>query len=466
MKERIFRILNLKVSESKYVFDLLGIQLFIGIANSFINIVSLTLFIHYFSAKSIAWAFVAVALVLTVLTLGYEKLEKQLSPLHLLRWVIVGSCCVLAAFWLGLLTLDKSVMIFSLLVLSTLFYMVTGYAYWGLVSLLFNIRESRRVFSIVGSGDIPAKLIGYSFAPLLVPLIGLENLLLFSLLSFIVGLILLNHLIHKKRWERILHRAHVKHHHPVHNDKKDSLIGFFFQHKLIFIISLLSLLSYNVFNLIDFTFVTQIKAKVQSISTLSTYIAVFFAVGRLVAFVLKIVFTSRVIERLGVVNCLLITPIVLAASSAFIIFFSTTGNILYIVGLMAMVTEVLRSAMQEPVFFILFQPLNEHLRLRGHIIAKGYMLAPSLFIVGASLVLIQYFNIEISINLTINILLANLIIWVGIIYFIRGAYFKALHQSIARGVLQVMCLKLKIRPPLPFYWKKLQTARQLKEFMH
>ena len=354
MKERLFSLLNLKVSESKYVFDLLTIQLFIGIANSFINIVSFTLFIHYFSVNSIAYAYIAIALVLSFLNLGYEKLEKKLSPLHLLRWIIVCSSAVLLIFWTGFLTIDKSVMIFSLLVLGTLFYMVTGYAYWGLVSLLFNVRESRRVFSIVGSGDIPAKLIGYASAPLLIPIIGLENLLLVSVAALILGFLQLDKLIHRKRWERISHRSHSAHHKGDTTHTSESVFSFFFKHKLIFTISLLSLLSYNVFNLIDYTFVTQIKAKVQNLSSLATYIAIFFAAGRLIALFLKLVFTSRVIERLGVISCLLITPVTLALFSSLFIFFSEGTSVLYIFGIMAMLTEVLRSAMQEPVFFILF----------------------------------------------------------------------------------------------------------------
>lgn len=443
MKERLFRLLNLKVSESKYVFDLLSIQLFIGIANSFINIVSFTFFIHYFSVSSIAYAYMAIALVLSFLNLGYEKLEKRLSPLHLLRWIIVCSSMVLLVFWTGFLTVDKGFMIFALLVLGTLFYMVTGYAYWGLVSLLFNVRESRRVFSIVGSGDIPAKLIGYASAPLLISVIGLQNLLLVSIASLVVGFLLLNKLIHKKRWERISQRSH--HHHEkeqIGHENRDSIFSFFFKHKLIFTISLLSLLSYNVFNLIDYTFVTQIKAKVKDLSSLATYIAIFFAAGRLVALFMKLVFTSRLIERLGVISCLLITPIALALFSSLFIFFNEGISVLYIFGVMAMLTEVLRSAMQEPVFFILFQPLNEHHRLRGHIIAKGYMLAPSLFIVGASLVLMQQLGIELTINFTIVVLLLNLIIWTGIIIYIKKAYARALHQSIARGIYSGETIKI------------------------
>lgn len=431
------RLLNIKLSESKYVFDLLSIQLFMGIANSFINIVSFTFFIHHFSVSSISYAYLVIACVLLLLNLGYEKLEKKLSPLHLLRAVIVISAIVLLFLWTGLLMWDKNTMIFLLLVWGTLFYMLTGYAYWGIASLLFNIRESKRVFAIVGSGDIPAKLIGYVSAPLLIPIMGLENLLLLSVISLGVGFVLLTRLIHKKRWEGIGRKLHsVNHHsHPHAHKPSGALFSFFFKHKLIFTISVLSLLSYNVFNLIDYTFVTQIKARVQDLSILATYIAIFFAAGRLVTLIFKLIFSSRVIERMGIIYCLLITPIALAIFCVlFELFFDGGNYTLYIFGLMAMFTEVLRSAMQEPVFFILFQPLNEHQRLKGHIIAKGYMLAPSLFIVGASLLIAQEIGFQVTIGFTVFALIFNLAIWVAIIFYIKKAYAKALHSSIARGV--------------------------------
>jgi hypothetical protein len=438
MKQKLYNVLNIKASESKYVFDLLSIQLAIGVANALINIVSFTYFIHHFGVSSISYAYLMVAAFLLLLNIGYEKLEQRLSPLHLLRAVIAISGVVLLLFWFGLLTWDKSTMIFSLLVWTTLFYMVTGYAYWGLVSLLFNIRESKRVFAIVGSGDIPAKLIGYVSAPLLIPILGLDNLLLLAIGSLGVGFFLLNRLIHRKRWQRIEDRVHhvfVHHNRTHHAGGHHTFLDFFLKNKLIFFISLLSLLSYNVFNLIDYTFITQIKARIQNLSELATYVSIFFAVGRIVTLILKLIFTSRMIERLGIITCLSITPITLAVFCVLFVLFDHSNYTLYEFGAMAMLAEVLRSAMQEPVFFILFQPLSEHSRLKGHIIAKGYMLAPSLFIVGASLLVAEKFGLHLSIPVIVKVLLLNLIIWSVLIYFIRKAYSTTLHQSIARGVL-------------------------------
>ena len=435
MKERLYRTLNIKFSESSQVFDLLTVQFFIGLANALVNIIAYTLFIYNFPINTLPLVYVVIAVVLLILNFIYEKLEHLFSPLQLLRYVIGFAITLLIALWIGLANGNQNVFIFILIVSSVLIYMVTGYAFWGLVSLLFNVRESRRVFSIVGSGDIPAKLIGYIAAPLLIPVVGLNNLVWLAILSLITGLLLFSKFIRKKSWDGIKNKSHGEQHHIETVTTKHDFISFFFKNKLIFAISLLSLLSYNVFVLIDYTFISQVKLRFENISELAAYIAVFFAFGRLIALFFKLIFTSRVIERVGVISSLFITPVALFL---FCLLFFNYGNdsssTLFIFGLMAMLTEVLRSTIQEPVFFILFQPLKENLRLKGHMISKGYMYPPSLIIVGLSLLFMYKTDTPITILLAIKVIIINLCIWAAIIYFIRRSYLNTIHASIKKGI--------------------------------
>jgi hypothetical protein len=435
MKQKLPHILNIKVSESGQVFDLLVVQFFIGLANALVNIVAFTLFIYNISIQFLPLAYMVIAGLLILLNIIYEKIEHRFSPLQMLKIVIAASAILLIPVWFGLSFGNKNDFIFILLVWSILIYMATGYAFWGLVSLLFNIRESKRVFSVAGAGDIPAKFIGYLAAPVLIHFLGVINLIWFSVISLVAGYLLFTKMTQKKSWDKIRARSHVhKHQESVKQQKRD-LIGFFFKARLIFFISILSLLSYNVFNLVDYTFLSQVKLRYESLASLAAFIAIFFAMGRLIAIVLKLLFTSRVIERLGIVSCLFITPIFLCgACLVFFLFGPKTNYNVYIFGMMALLTEVLRLTIQEPVFFILFQPLKEHLRLKGHMISKGYMLPPSLLIVGLTLFLMNKWGIPITILLTVKILLLNLVVWGIIIFFIGQSYRKTIHNSIKKGI--------------------------------
>ncbi|HPH85810.1 MAG TPA: MFS transporter [Ferruginibacter sp.] len=435
MKERVYRILNIKFSESSQVFDLLTVQFFIGLANALVNIIAFTLFIYNFPIHSLPVVYLVIAGLLILLNIFYEWLEHRFSPLALLKYIIVFAAGLLVLLWWGVSFWDKNTFIFILLVASVLIYMITGYAFWGLVSLLFNVRESRRVFSIVGSGDIPAKLIGYIAGPLLIPFVGINNLLWLAVISLVTGFFLFSRFIRKKSWDSLKMKSHDHAHHEHHIGKRQGLVSFFFKNKLIFAISLLSVLSYNVFVLIDFTFISQVKLRFENISDLAAYIAIFFAFGRLIALTFKLIFTSRVIERLGVVSSLFITPVALFLFCLLFFLFRDHSNYnLFIFGLMAMLTEVLRSTMQEPVFFILFQPLKENLRLKGHIISKGYMYPPSLIIVGLSLLFCYNTGIELTIHLAIKVVLINLCIWAAIIFLIRRTYLNTVHASIQKGI--------------------------------
>ena len=434
MKERLYKILNIKHSESNQVFDLLTVQFFIGLANALVSVTALTLFVHFHSIHDLPWVYLLIAGLLIFINFIYEKLEHKFSPLQLLKYVIGFGAVLLVILWAGLSFGNEHDFIFILLVASVLIYMVTSYAFWGLVSLLFNVRESRRVFSIVGSGDIPAKLIGYIITPILIPFVGPSNLIWLAILSFCTGFILFGRFIKKKSWETIKNKPHIEHHHEKHN-KKQGLVAFFFKHKLIFAISLLSIISYNVFVLVDYTFISQVKLKFENITDLAAYISIFFAFGRVIALAFKLIFTSRVIEKLGVIYCLFITPIVLFL---FCLVFFINGDQshynLFIFGLMAMITEVLRSTMQEPVFLILFQPLKENLRLKGHIISKGYMYPPSLIIVGLSLLFLTSIKTEVTILLAIKVVIFNLSIWAAIIFLLRRTYLNTIHASIKKGI--------------------------------
>jgi ATP:ADP antiporter, AAA family len=436
MKERLYRILNIKFSESSQVFDLLTVQFFLGLANAFLNIVAFTLFVYNFPIHTLPVVYLCTAVLLFLCNIAYEKIEHKLAPPQLLKFIVAISALLLIVLWLGLTFGNTNNFIFILLLSNTLVYMIISFAFWGLVSLLFNVRESRRVFSIVGSGDIPAKLIGYLVTPLLIPIFGLNNMIWVAILFLLIGVGLFNKIIKKKRWENIRNAVHATDHHEVLTAKKNDALSFFFKDKLIFTISLLSLLSYNVFILIDYTFISQVKIRFENISDLAIYIATFFALGRIIALVFKLIFTSRVIERLGIIYCLFITPFALLLFCVLFLWFGNRADYgVFIFGAMALFSEVLRSTMQEPVFFILFQPLKEQLRLKGHIISKGYMYPPSLIIVGLSLLFLYSTDSPITILFIVKVILFNLFIWAVIIFFIQKAYFKTLHTSIKKGII-------------------------------
>jgi hypothetical protein len=80
MKARILNILNIKPSESDYIFDLLRVQLFIGIANSFVNVVAISLFIDNFNMGQLPEVYLISALFLLILNVCLRVHGEKIPP--------------------------------------------------------------------------------------------------------------------------------------------------------------------------------------------------------------------------------------------------------------------------------------------------------------------------------------------------------------------------------------------------
>lgn len=474
MFQRIMSLLNVKLSEAGLVKRLFLVQFSLGIATAFLYVGSLTLFLTSFEKVKqldkisllLPKAFILAAILVTLFNLAYSYIEKHYSPVKVLQLVTVFSGASVLIFWLGIVATDSWLLPFVLAAWNVVIYILVGTAFWGLASLLFNVRESRRLFSIVGAGDIPAKMLGYLAVTVLVPFIGAANLLWISIAAFAGSLWLI-----KNFGDQISYTAideHVEHHHTTQskNNSFSRIIERLFQNRLIFSASLMAVLASIVFSFVDFTFLSQIKIEFKHEHEIGTFVAIFFAAGRILAILVKLLLSSRVITKLGMANALLITPLILLLIDGIVVF-SLTGEQahLYVFGLMVLLMEILRSTVQDPVFLVLFQPLNPHDRLKGHIIAKGYTLPVALLIVGSFLIVYQSHYQQISISLISKIILVFLLLWAATIYLIKSDYMQTLIQSLKKGYFTGHELFLNDQAVTDLLLQKAQSSKPL-EVIH
>ncbi|HEY9364585.1 MAG TPA: hypothetical protein VIQ00_15070, partial [Chitinophagaceae bacterium] len=439
------------------------VQFFLGIATAFLFTSSLAMFLSTYEINRLPQVFIASAFVILIFNAIYAKFEEKYSSTKLLRIITIFSAVTTLALWIALQYFPSYWLSFFLSVWYMLLYMLVGYAFWGMAAILFNVRESKRLFSILGAGDIPAKMLGYFSVTALVPFVGLNNLLWVSILAFLGVFILI------KKYETQGLTANITGDHEEQKQFEDvqhfNPINFIkrnFKNRLISFIAILSFLSFTAFAFIDFTFLSDIKVKFHNEKEVATFIAIFFASGRILAIIIKLLFSSRMIARIGLTNALLTTPVILLLIDIFII---QSGNNfsyhLYFFGVMVLLTEILRSTLLDPVFFILFQPLKVHDRLKGHLIAKGYMMPFALIAAGGFLTwyIFQYGPIPIS--TVARILIVFLIVWIFSVFLIKKEYLKTLVTSLKKGyftgaelflndekIISLLALKTKSNNPV------------------
>jgi AAA family ATP:ADP antiporter len=460
MLKRILLLLNIKPSEANLVKDLFFVQFALGVATAFLYTASLTLFLSAFSINNLPKVFIVSAMLILMFNKAYAYFEKKYEASGLLQLVVVFSMVSTVIFWVFLKLYSHHWLILLLAAWNALVYMLIGYAFWGMSALLFNVRESKRVFSIVGSGDIPAKMLGYLFVSVLVHFTDIINLLWIPVASLFCCYFLI-----KKLQKRVHLHGHAAHATPLNEHTTDQgsvgrMIVRMFHSKLVLLISLVSLIAYIIFLFVDFTFLSEIKVKYHHQEELASFIAVFFAGGRVFAILIKVLLSSRMISRIGLLNSLMITPLLLLVINGIVIFSNGPADAhLYIFGCMVLLIEVLRSSVQEPVFFILFQPLKPHDRLRGHLIAKGYTFPVALLAVGIFLLFYLQNNPDISIVFLSKAMFTFLILWIGVVFLIRHQYIDTLIASLKRGIFTGSELFLNDEEVFTLLIKKAESSK-------
>ncbi len=431
MKEYLLKTLNIRSNEAAHVYTLLKIKFVLGLATSFLVVGSMTLFLSTNSPHQLPSIYLLVALLLLPINYIYNYLDHHYKPVSVLL-IITAFCSISTAILLATnYILKDSDLAFLITAWNVILYMLVGYAFWGLSSTIFNVRESRRLFAIIGAGDIPSKLLGYLASSLIIPIIGAFYFLEISVILFAFCYAYFIYI------KSEIPKSEIHEVHAVLEEKHKNFLLDIFGNKLILYISLLSFIAYLVYLFIDYTFLSEIKERFHSEKDLATFISLFFAGGRILAFIFKMIFSSRVISNLGLSKSLMLTPAISFFMCLSILSLYGLGEnphaFLYLFGLMAIVSEILRSVIQEPVFFILFQPLSIHTRLKGHLVAKGYIFPIALLLSGVFLKLILKDDSPLSIPFIVAVIIIHLVLWMMVIPLIRREYFSAVSRSIQSG---------------------------------
>ncbi|WP_139252326.1 cyclic nucleotide-binding domain-containing protein [Hymenobacter psychrotolerans] len=244
-----------------------------------------------------------------------------------------------------------------------LIYLLTSLEFWGMSAVVFNVRQSRRLFSIISAGDMPAKALG----ALLAVFVHLHYDLYFLLLSafglYVLALSVQRSAFGAKALEaRPLPPGRAGH--PPQGHRLVLLMG-------------LSLTAIAVVGAgVEYLFFVNVKQKLQTQGSMLYYVGSVLALTYMLATVFKLLVARHGLDRLGLRWALAVLPLAALAGIGLYGVLSTAGvgpmgQMAYFCGLY-LGLEVLRRAVFEPVFLVLFQPLPRAGRLRGHTWVKSF----------------------------------------------------------------------------------------------
>lgn len=373
------KLLNVRASEWKVVTKLFWLQFFQGTGIAFFFTASLFSFLKKFPASELAMILVVSSPLLFLTGWIFSKLEHRLSLTRLGVATILAMTASILFFYAGSQFITNKWFYYLLLAWYYVLYLASNLGFWAITSTLYNVRQSKRLFSVISAGDIPAKFIGYTIAYFFVKTVGPINMLWPAMLFMIGSLPFLFRL--SSMGVVVQHQHHPLSDHTagevITSNRFISMIKKFTLNTLIRRVAILTFLISCCLAILNYAFYTEVKEGYHNDKSLSNFILLFLAGSQIAALLVKLIFTSRITASLGIKKSLLITPLVLLTLLLLIIsaeFYWGGGKLVaYAFGVAAISVEVLRTAINNPVFLSVMQPLSLAERSKAHAIVKGIM---------------------------------------------------------------------------------------------
>ncbi len=440
LSKLILNVLEIRPGE-KLPLALLIIHSFLsGITIVFLETTANTLFLKEFSVSTLPYVYIASAIVATILGIFYVKLEKRLSPEKLLLLTLIFLSVCIAGFHLSIKLYFSKGIVLSLMISKDVIWVLANLELWAVSGLIFNVRQGKRLFGLIVTGQIVACILAGFSIPLLVRHIGTPNLLLISTVGIVAALVVLVFITRLCEFSTDRQTTKIETRTSLNLSKNRYL-------ELFFIISVLSYLGYYI---IDYIFYDKVSNNYKDETHLASFFGVFYAV----LFIIQLLstFTSGpLITRFGLGFALLALPFIDSLGAALGIVsigFSGFATVFFIIIVMTkLIDEVLRTTVEAPAFHILYQPLPVSQRLQVQTM-REILVEP--IAIGFSGIIILMFTSFLSLE-SIHLLIIFLLLAAIWIYFgalLRKEYTAKLLQALSKRKLGEIELLLNDRSSL------------------
>jgi HEAT repeat protein len=328
--------------------------------------------------------------------------------------------------------------------------------FWGLSGRIFNVRQGKRLFGLIGSGEIVAGILAGISAGHIAVMIGTENLLLFTAAALAASIVVLRYIIQSFPEAFVETEEQGAEEEEAESLRLKDLLGDNYI-RLILGISAVSVLG---FYFVDFAFYAQADVRYQSSEALARFFGLFFAVSGIFNLAVSSLFSGRLLNRYGLKLGLLALPVVLIFGSGGIsvtgTFFAGVGLVFWLVVLTKLFDDVIRSAIEEPSILILYQPLPVKRRLGVQIYVESIIEPVAMGVAGGMLLgltkLFQFSAVHAAWGMV-----AILTLWTALSVRLRSGYTEALLKALKKRLLGGVSLTLDDASSIEIFKRRLDS---------
>ncbi len=387
------------------------------------------LFLSQLGADNLPYGYILVAITAVISSYYYNKAVKKFSLRKVAVLTLTGfslSFIALAVFLYYNFIPDFILYLFYIGV--ALFAVLTTSQFWILANMVFNAREAKRLFGFIGAGAIAGGIFGGYLTTLIVSSFNnMSAIIVAAVLLFacvpIVGFIWkirirkLSVFIRKKR--KIIQE----------DEQSKSAFKLILESKHLTLTAGVISVGVLVARLVDFQFSDFAHKAIRNPEELSSFFGFWFSTYNVMALLIQLFLTNRILSFFGVTSTLLILPLGLALGSLLFLAFPELWVLIILKGMDGGFKQSInKAALELSILPIPYQIKNQ---------AKSYLdvVVDSVATGLAGLMLIFVVRrLELPTIYITLIIIFFLFAWIIIIYKLRGAYFNSFRANLQRSL--------------------------------
>lgn len=457
MRDSFQRILNIQQGEGRLVFLLFAEIFLLGIGFNFVETSVFPLFLSEFSSANLPYIYIINAIVVALVTTFYIRLGRYLSFGRQLIFLQVLLIALPFGFWLALVSGGGRTVIFGLPILFQIVVNLGQMAFWTMTGRLLNLRQSKRLFGVIGAGLWVAIVLTGFLIPLIVGAIGTVNLLLLSALGMVAALMLLVYIT--RHYRAALEPAVGPAMTSVTKRAGDrgSL-----RNPYVLLILSLTVAAWLSFFFVDNIFFNRASAQFPTQEAMSSFMGLYLAALGIFTLFNNLFLVGFVVNRFGVRVALSVLPVSLLIVTIFFSAFGTIGGILPLLFWLATLNRVLDLGLffsvDQSAQAILYQPLPLEERTRIQTIDNGIVQMSAVALAGGLLILLNRVLNANVVQLS-YVLLVVIVVWLVVVWLVARQYPHQLMNALSRRRLSGVNLVLNDNVTIAVLKKALANPR-------
>jgi AAA family ATP:ADP antiporter len=391
-----------------------------------------SLFLIKFGIHQLPYVYILCAVVAVLFIHIYSKYSQKLRLNFLIYYTHIFFTVLIVLFWLLLhFKVQAGWFLYAFFVYVALFGVVSTSQFWLLANYVFDAREAKRLFSLIGAGGISGGIFGGYSDKIFAPLIGTDNLLLFCVVFWVICIYILI-----KVWKqsaRYNYGESVKQQKRIsERQKSTNPFKIILRYQYLTYIAILVAITALVSAIVDFQYAYIASDAIRDKDELTAFFGFWLSNLSILSLGIQFFFTARILRRFGVIASIFFLPLaILGGATAILIIPALWSGILIKVGEGAFKQSINKAGME-----LLYLPVPSIKKNQ----AKSFIdvSVDSLATGAAGLFLILFANqLGLSVQ-QLSILVFVLIgFWLYLILKVRKEYINSFRMAVEKRMINI-----------------------------